>query len=72
VPPGAASSWYNRDVRRDSGERNELLDEIPLKRVGDPDEVAALAAYLSSNVAGYVTGATFFIDGGLMQYTKGL
>jgi glucose 1-dehydrogenase len=72
IGPGAIATRINRGVRRDPDERSELLEEIPLKRIGDPDEVAALAAYLSSTAAGYVTGATFFIDGGLMQYTKGL
>lgn len=72
IGPGAIATRINRDVRQDRDERCELLEEIPLKRIGDPDEVAALAAYLASIAAGYVTGSTFFIDGGLMQYTKGL
>jgi len=72
IAPGAIATRINRDVRQDPGDRHKLLDEIPLKRIGDPDEVAALAAYLASSAAGYVTAATFFIDGGLMQYTKGL
>ena len=72
IGPGAIATKINRDVRQDPHDRKELLDEIPLRRVGDPDEVAALAAYLASNAAAYVTAATFFIDGGLLQYTKGL
>ncbi len=72
IGPGAIATRINRDVRRDPQEHKELLGEIPLRRIGDPDEVAALAAYLASNAAAYVTAATFFIDGGLMQYTKGL
>ncbi|HTV74254.1 MAG TPA: SDR family oxidoreductase [Candidatus Acidoferrales bacterium] len=72
IGPGAIATRINRGVRRDPEDRTELLDEIPLGRVGDPDEVAGLACYLASNAAGYVTGATFFIDGGLRQYTKGL
>jgi glucose 1-dehydrogenase len=72
IGPGAIATRINRDVRRDPEDRSELLDEIPLHRIGDPDEVAGLACYLASKAAAYVTGATFFIDGGLMQYTKGL
>ena len=41
-----------------------LTDMIPLKRVGQPAEIAALAAYLSSAEAGYMTGASLTIDGG--------
>jgi glucose 1-dehydrogenase len=72
IGPGAIATRINRDVRHDPEDRDELLEEIPLKRIGDADEVAALACYLASNAAGYVTGATFFIDGGLMRYAKGL
>lgn len=72
VAPGAVATRINRDVRTEAEERDELLAEIPLHRVGDPDEIAGLCAYLVSDAAAYVTGATFVIDGGLMRYTKGL
>lgn len=72
IGPGAIATRINRDVRQDPEDRNELLEEIPLGRIGDADEVAGLACYLASKAAAYVTGATFFIDGGLMRYTKGL
>jgi glucose 1-dehydrogenase len=72
IAPGAIATKINRDVRRNPSQREKLLDEIPLHRVGDADEVAALAAYLASAAAAYVTAATYVIDGGLLQYTKGL
>jgi glucose 1-dehydrogenase len=72
IAPGAIATRINRDVRQDEGTRQELIHEIPLRRVGEAGEVAALAAYLASSAAGYVTGATYVIDGGLMQYAKGL
>ena len=47
-------------------EKNEkLLARIPLRRFGTPEEVAALATYLASTAAGYITGQVFSIDGGL-------
>jgi 3-oxoacyl-[acyl-carrier protein] reductase len=42
-----------------------LTPMIPLKRVGDPDEIAGLVAYLAGRESGYMTGASLTIDGGL-------
>jgi 3-oxoacyl-[acyl-carrier protein] reductase len=47
-----------------SGFLDQLVERNPLRRVGKPDEVAALAAYLSGAEAGYVTGASLTMDGG--------
>lgn len=48
----------------------EMIDAlatiVPLKRVGDPDEIAALASYLAGETAGYMTGASLTIDGGFV------
>src|SRR5260370_33815386 len=38
---------------------------IPLKRAGDPDEIAGLVAYLASKESGYITGSSLTIDGGM-------
>ncbi|GGI53960.1 SDR family NAD(P)-dependent oxidoreductase [Oxalicibacterium solurbis] len=43
---------------------DQLKDHIPLKRVGQPREVAALAAWLAGDESGYMTGASITIDGG--------
>ena len=43
----------------------ELLSAVPARRAGRPDEVAACARFLASEEAGYVTGSTLFVDGGL-------
>jgi 3-oxoacyl-[acyl-carrier protein] reductase len=42
-----------------------VIDAVPARRAGTPDEVAAAARYLASDAAGYVTGTTLFVDGGL-------
>src|SRR5581483_8628363 len=72
VAPGAIATPINEDVRSDPSSHQQLLEEIPLGRVGQPEEIAALCAYLASDAAASVTGATLVIDGGLTRYTKGL
>jgi NAD(P)-dependent dehydrogenase (short-subunit alcohol dehydrogenase family) len=60
VAPGAIAT--ERNVEAD-----ELKPEIPLGRSGTPEEVAALVAWLASDEARYVTGASYLIDGGMVQ-----
>jgi glucose 1-dehydrogenase len=60
VAPGAIATERNKEAA-------ELESEIPLKRAGEPDEVAALVAWLVSDEARYVTGTSVLIDGGLAQ-----
>jgi len=43
------------------------LSEIPWGRFGRPEEVASVAVFLASNEAEYVTGSTYYVDGGLTQ-----
>lgn len=69
IGPGAIDTPIDADVKADPQKWNALLSEIPLHRMGQPEEIGKLAVYLASDAAGYVTGATFFIDGGLMRYT---
>ncbi|MDH4127243.1 MAG: 3-oxoacyl-[acyl-carrier-protein] reductase [Spirochaetota bacterium] len=45
--------------------RNELLEKIPLKRLGSPEDVANLVAFLASDQADYITGQVFVLDGGM-------
>ena len=45
--------------------REAMLDLIPMRRAGEPREVAALAGFLASDAAGYITGAVIPVDGGL-------
>ncbi len=46
--------------------KNRILATIPLGRLGTPEEIATLALYLASPAAAFVTGHTFFIDGGVI------
>jgi glucose 1-dehydrogenase len=72
IGPGAIHTPIDRDVEADPEKMAALLKEIPLHRMGQPEEVGKLALYLASDAAAYVTGSTYFIDGGLMHNTGGL
>ncbi|MFL5591631.1 MAG: SDR family oxidoreductase [Ktedonobacteraceae bacterium] len=72
IAPGAIHTPIDADVEADPEKMNALLAEIPLHRMGQPDEVAKLALYLASDAAAYVTGSTYVIDGGLAVFSGAL
>ena len=67
VAPGAVATPINTALLNDKPKLQALLANIPLGRLGSPDDVAGLVAFIVSDDADYVTGATFVIDGGLMR-----
>ena len=67
VAPGAIATPINKSLLEDKPKLNALLANIPLGRLGTPDDVAGMVAFLASDDASYVTGSTFVIDGGLMR-----
>ena len=52
----------------DDDSKNNVIDSIPLNRFGDPKDVAKLVAFLASEEAGYITGQTISVDGGLFMH----
>jgi glucose 1-dehydrogenase len=72
VAPGAIVTPINTATLTDPAKTAALEREIPLHRIGTPEEVAQLVAYLASDAASYITATTMFIDGGLMHNTGGL
>lgn len=66
IAPGAIETPINTKLLNDPAKLKELLGNIPLGRLGKPEDVAGLAAFLASDESDYVTGSTFFVDGGLL------
>jgi len=68
IAPGAIETPINSNLLRNPTKLNALLGQIPLARLGQPDDVAGLAVFLASDDAAYVTGSTYFVDGGLSVF----
>ncbi len=67
IGPGAVFTPIDADVEAKPAMDKALMSEIPLNRWGKPEEIAGLAVYLASDEAAYITGSTYFIDGGMLR-----
>jgi glucose 1-dehydrogenase len=65
IAPGAIATMMNIDILQDEKKRKEEENKIPMHRIGNPSEIAKVAIFLASTDASYITGATFYVDGGL-------
>ena len=68
VAPGAIKTPINRSVWSDPQSLQDLLEKIPLNRLGEPEDIARMVVVLVSDVASYVTGRSIFVDGGMTDY----
>jgi len=68
IAPGAIKTPINEEVWNNPEGLKDLLKKIPVRRVGEPEEIASLVAFLCSDDASYITGATIYIDGGMTLY----
>jgi glucose 1-dehydrogenase len=65
IAPVAITTPNNADLLQDEAKRDALVHQTPLGRMGRAEDVAGIAAFLASDDASYVTGAPYFVDGGL-------
>jgi glucose 1-dehydrogenase len=68
VGPGAVKTPINQSVWSDPLGMQDLLAKIPMKRMGNPEEIARMVVVLVSDIASYVTGRTIFVDGGMTDF----
>ncbi len=70
IAPGAIVTPINKFVLDDPEQKHAVESEIPLGRMGTAEEIAAAVAWAASAEAGYVTGTTIVVDGGMSLYPK--
>jgi glucose 1-dehydrogenase len=67
IAPGAIATPINTKLMENKAQLDALLANIPLGRMGTPDEVAGVALFLASDDGAYTTGSTYVVDGGLTR-----
>jgi glucose 1-dehydrogenase len=68
IGPGAIQTPINKGAWDTPDALTKLLTLIPYNRIGEPDDIGKLAAWLASDEADYITGTTIFMDGGMTLY----
>ncbi len=72
VGPGAIDTPLDKPTKDDPKKLETLLETIPLGRMGLPEEVANITVFLASDMAAYITGSTYFVDGGMLRQAGSL
>jgi glucose 1-dehydrogenase len=65
IAPGAIATDMNKELLENQKEKEKEEQEIPVHRIGQPEEIAKVALFLASEDASYVAGTTIYVDGGL-------
>ncbi len=68
IAPGAIRTPINADVWGNPQSLRDLDKKIAMNRLGDPDEIGRVAAFLASDLASYITGTSVAVDGGMLIY----
>lgn len=65
IAPGAINTPMNKDIMENPQKKKQEEEKIPMRRIGEPEEIAKVAFFLASTDASYITGTTVYVDGGL-------
>ena len=68
ICPGAIRTPINTDAWATPEAYNSLMTLIPYKRIGEPEDIGRVTAFLASDQADYINGASIFVDGGMTLY----
>lgn len=68
ICPGAIKTPINRSAWQTTEALNKLMQLIPEKRIGEPEDIAKVAVWLASDESEYVHGASIYVDGGMTLY----
>jgi NAD(P)-dependent dehydrogenase (short-subunit alcohol dehydrogenase family) len=64
IAPGLVKTHFSRVLWEDPAALDKRLAKIPLRRIGEPEDIAGMAVLLASDAGSWITGQTFFVDGG--------
>jgi glucose 1-dehydrogenase len=65
IAPGSINTPMNKDIMEDPQKKKQEEEKIPMRRIGEPEEIAKVAFFLASTDASYITGTTVYVDGGM-------
>lgn len=68
IGPGAIKTPINKEAWETDQAYNALMELIPYKRIGLPEDIARAAVFLASDYSDYINGTTLFVDGGMTLY----
>ena len=65
IAPGSIATDMNKELLENKKEKEKKERQIPVHRIGKPEEIAKVALFLASDDASYIAGTTIYADGGL-------